>query len=316
MKMHVSIIMVAAAAIFMLPACQKLSGPEETPIPGIPMSLDLSIGANGTKATYTADGNALKAVWDANEEVSVITYREYKPRTIDNFTYSGEAGKASVTFTGTFTGQSEVDAGAQVFVIYPALSQGSGETKRSQSYGSSNIGYFESTITTEGSSSYVALKEMNNFKMNSNGDTEYIKYLDFMDGTAIIDGSSFTATLEKKMAIFKIIVTCDSESFLGSLQMEEDAYCIPITANYTFYTRKWRDHNAYNTQNIVFDGCWNNKTDGKFVYYLPVIPGMTIANGTQITFRATGVAAHSTTKTINADFTPVAGNVYTINVTF
>lgn len=313
--MRYPILFIAAAAL-LLPACQKMAEPAEGSAPGVPMSLDLNIGADATKASYTADGNTLKATWDGTEEVSVITYRDYKPRTIDTFSYSGEAGKTSVTFTGTFTGQDEVDAGAQVFVIYPALSQSFGDTKRSQAYNSVNTGYFQSTITTEGSSSYVSLIDSQNFKMNSNGDTQYIKHLDFMEGAATIDGGSLTATLEKKMAVFKIVVTCDSESFLGTLQMEEDAYCIPYTANYSFYTRKWRDLNTYTTQNIAFDGCWNNKSDGKFVYYLPVIPGNTIPSGTKISFKATGVTSHTATKTVSAAFTPVAGNVYTMNVTF
>ena len=78
----------------------------EVEVVGVPMQLTASLG---TKATYALEGGLLKPTWDANETISLVTWTKSSTIVVDNFTYSGDAGKTSVTFTGTFTGGAPED---------------------------------------------------------------------------------------------------------------------------------------------------------------------------------------------------------------
>ena len=296
-------------------SCQKM----ETKVDvqggiGIPMTMSVSINeVEATKSSYTAEGNALKATWDASEEISVITYKDYYIQTIDNFTYSGDGGKASVDFSGTFTGQSILDAGGELYVIYPALSGVYETVNRSASYNAGfSSGYFE--CSNDQSSQRISFKDAYNFQIASGaGATSYIKYVDFMTGTATFEGGVPKATLEKHMALFKIVISCDSETYLGNLRITEDQYCIPFTAEYSFASG-WKNLNTYTTQIINVTGTWNYKDNGVFVYYLPIVPGKEIPAGTVFSFNVTGSTTHNVNKTISSAFTPAAGNVYSINL--
>lgn len=312
--MRKSYIVIIALACISCLSCQKqTSKTTATGREGVPMSLIVSID-EATKSSYTADGNALKATWDASEEISVITYKDYYIQTIDNFTYAGDGGKASVDFSGTFTGQSILDEGGELYVIYPALSGIYGTVNRSASYNRGfNSGYFE--CKNDKSGQRISFTDAYNFQIASGaGTTSYIKYVDFMSGTATFEGGVPKATLAKQMSLFKIVINCDSESYLGNLRITEDAYCIPFAAEYSL-TSGWKSLNCYTTQTIYVDDSWNYKDNGVFVYYLPVVPGMEIPAGTVFSFSVTGASPHNIDKTISSAFTPVAGKVYRISLT-
>lgn len=135
-----------------------------------------------------------------------------------------------------------------------------------------------------------------------------------MSGTATFEGGVPKATLAKQMSLFKIVINCDSESYLGNLRITENAYCIPYAAEYSL-TSGWKSLNCYTTQTIYVDDSWNYKDNGVFVYYLPVVPGMEIPAGTVFSFSVTGASSHNINKTISSAFTPVAGKVYRISLT-
>jgi len=317
MAINFKTLAIAAAMAALLAACQKQENlPAEPQEEGIFMTMDLAID-QATKTSYTADGSGLKCTWDASEEISVITYNpsDYRVKTIDTFTYSGDAGKTSATFSGTFTGQSILDAGGTLHVFYPALSAAINEVRRSQSYNAGyNVGYLYSTVSSD--TRYVSWIDGADFRMESNGGTSYFKYSDLMYGEATVNDGKVEATLNKIMAVLKIVITCDTESYLGTLYITEDSYAIPYTGDWSFYSKSWYSMNNYSSQRVFVDGTWNYKADGKFVYYLPIIPGAEIPSGTKFTFSADGSASHKKVMTTNAAFTPAAGNIYTINVAF
>lgn len=280
---------------------------------GTLMSLSVSMD-EVAKSSYTAQGNALKATWDASEEITVVTYKDYYIQTIDTFTYSGEAGKTSVVFSGNFTGQSVLDAGGEMYIIYPALSGVYGDVNRSGSYNAGfNSGYFE--CSNDQSRQRISYLDAYNFQIASGaGATNYIKYTDFMTGLATFVGGNPSATLTKHMALFKIVISSDSESYLGNLTINEDQYCIPFTAEFSL-SSGWKSLNCYQTQKIYVDSNWNYKEDGVFTYYLPIIPGKEIPAGTVFSFNVSGANTYNINKTISSAFTPVTGNVYKISLT-
>jgi len=116
-------ILLAGLALVAAVSCNKAETPAAQPEenPGVPMTLTATICGPETKLTMNEDGNVLKSTWDASEKISVITYTgsgySARVQTIDTFTYTGTAGKKSVDFTGTFTG----DAANNIWVVYPAL---------------------------------------------------------------------------------------------------------------------------------------------------------------------------------------------------
>lgn len=110
----------AALAAVLAISCQKNDNPKpETQ--GRPMTLIANIG-DATKVNYTPDGNVLKTTWEAEETISVVSFSvdDHEVASIDNFTSTGEAGRTTAKFTGTFTGPEDF---AGIIVLYPALQE-------------------------------------------------------------------------------------------------------------------------------------------------------------------------------------------------
>ena len=179
-----------AIIMFASSACDK----EQVPAgrTGRPLTIGATVAAPQTKTAYEydADGGTLAVSWKADETISVISFNETGVTAIDEFTSSGEAGRAKAEFSGTWTG----NPGDQVICLYPALST----TPGSRLFGTVAVGDTSIPLNSLTSSLGTLVK----------GTPSSLANADVMVGDVVISESTATVTLARQICVFKLTVTC------------------------------------------------------------------------------------------------------------
>ena len=331
-KMKKTLLFVATA-IAALVSCEKDQEPanENTSpeVKGIPMTLTANIGGT-TKTSYADDGSGLKETWNAEESISVITLDGDNGNlvSVDTFTSSGEAGRSSATFSGTFTGG---ETPAKVIAIYPALTMSGGlyRTPAYQDrYGSSR------RILQNGSGQFFEYSYNIELKQTSNADFSHMTNYCLMTGAVDIDdikNGVLTVSLSNLMTVLKMVVTLP-DSYKGHTFSSIQLNCYTDGATYfNMFAggggKEYVDHVASPISGSFKDPLSARILWGDFVIpdtgvvtlYMPfVLAESNIKSGYYWMFTAfvDGVQAGSdvTIKTFTKDVTLQRGYMYTANV--
>lgn len=173
---------IAAIAVLLVCSCQK--NEPENKVHGVRLTIEATMEkAIETKTTYAEVGTpaAISVEWEATEAITVVSLGEDGITAVDEFTYSGAAGKTA-SFTGTWNGQ----AGDKVICLYPAITTKAGAALYSNvTVGSSTIDF---TYPAHAPVSQIA----------------DLKDWDVMVGTVSISGSTASASLKRQIAVFRI----------------------------------------------------------------------------------------------------------------
>ena len=173
---------IAAVAVVMVSSCQK--NEPENKVNGVRLTIEATMEkAIETKTTYAEVGTpaAISVEWEGAEAITVVSLGEDGITAVDEFTYSGAAGKTA-SFTGTWNGQ----AGDKVICLYPAITTKAGAALYSNvTVGSSTIDF---TYPAHAPVSQIA----------------DLKDWDAMVGTVTIGGSTASASLKRQIAVFRI----------------------------------------------------------------------------------------------------------------
>lgn len=108
------IFLLAAIAVLGFSSCKKdEKQPQQDPIQ---LTLITEIATPATKATYTYD-EGIKMAWEAEERITIVTFKDDKAVSAQNLSSTGEAGRKTATFSGSFTPTD----GATYIACYPPL---------------------------------------------------------------------------------------------------------------------------------------------------------------------------------------------------
>ncbi|MBR2855929.1 MAG: hypothetical protein IKB85_00675 [Bacteroidales bacterium] len=194
MKRYITLI---AAVCAVLASCQKTEEPkvshEETN--PIDMTLNVSIASDDTKVTFEDVDNVLRTAWEVGDKVSVVAV-DAGNKLLSNDVFTATSSGKSATFTGTYTNDTWAN---EVFVIYPALSVGSGTA--------------ESKWKSESGVLYAAYKGNAYFEVshpdvsNVLNDPSHLKNVAVMHGQATMSGSEFDVTLAHQTYVIKLNLT-------------------------------------------------------------------------------------------------------------
>ncbi len=319
----------STAVLAVMVSCQKnqetVSSSEEGN--GVPMTLTANI--SGTKTAYNDNGSGLKETWNAEESISVVTLDGDNGElvSVDTFTSSGEAGRSSATFSGTFTGGASP---AKVIAIYPALTM-SGGMYRTPAYKDryGNI----ARIIYNGSGQYFQYSQNNEVKQTANADFSHMTNYCLMSGAVDIDdikNGTLTVSLNNLMTVLKLVVTlpasCKGHTF-SKIQMN----CYTNSSgNYNMFaagSKEYIDQVASPISGSFKDpysarvlwGDFAVPETGVVTLYMPfVLADSSIKSGYYWMFTAfvDDVQAGSdiTIKTFTKDITLQRGYMYTVNV--
>lgn len=313
-------------------ACNKQLTPADEPEvnTGVPMTLTATIGGPDTKLGFTKDGYVLKGTWNANEEVSVITFNGGSMVTIDKFSSDTESeGKTTANFSGTFTG----DASHTIVVVYPALENYSGSFYGTPMPAGMTVDGYRMISGFNSIGTYTL--SMNNSTQSANGNTDHLGAFSFLKGEGTVSGTDLTVNLKPQVSVLQVNISFDGSLKGKTFDWLDGEMKDASTAKYLF--------NANGSQNIVapleiydgtiqlYLGSWSGTTqtpitltdsDLSFVAYVPI----SIGSGAHI--GGTGGAAsiefdpciggtygdYKKTVSLTADTVLEAGKVYQVSV--
>lgn len=341
-------IILAGLMLTAFASCNKQSLPEGElqPAKGIPMELEATIGGPQTKVEFYADGNVLKSKWSSYEAVSVITVAaDGSVKTIDNFTFHGNAGNSTITLNGTFTG----DLSDKIVTLYPAVEEFGSEGK----YGSpiqpgsdnDNMRAIRGIKIGESYCTFTLL----DFTQTSNGGTQALG-TPAQQGATVMSGDCevmvdtdpshkpnyLKVTLKPLTSVFKVPVTFDEEYFVGkkitrvmlTANKGEDVYYFdPSGQWFDFFSGDPAPSRA-SFQARIYTGSYEGTTltgleiEKDMVFYIPFMPaGNAPVFGPDgadklvfsISTSGTGIGSHKTTVNLENNVTLEAGKVYRFN---
>lgn len=320
----------SAALLAVVIACQKnqetIDSSQE--VKGVPMTLTASI--SGAKTSYSDNGSGLKETWNAEESISIVTLDGDNGYlvSVDNFTSSGEAGRSSATFSGTFTGGSNP---VKVIAIYPALTQSGGYYRTpvyKDRYGNSR------SILQNGSGQFFEYSYNIELKQTANADFSHIANYCLMSGAVNIDdikNDVLSVSLSNLMTILKMVVNFP-DSYKGHTFSKIELDCkTDLAGNFNMFAgsggKEYIDQVASPISGSSKDpvstrilwGDFSIPDTGTVTLYMPfVLAESSIKSGYNWTFTAfvDGVQAGSdvTVKTFTKDITLQRGYMYTANV--
>ena len=189
---------IAITAVFaVLVSCQKSEEPQASVSETNPieMTLNVSIASDDTKVTYTDDDNVLRTAWEVGDKVSVLGV-DINGNLLTNDVFTATTSGKSATFSGTYSNDSWTK---NVFVIYPALSEGEGTA--------------ESKWSSESGVVYGAYKNNQFFNVshpdvsNTLNDPSHLKNVAVLHGKAQMTGSEFDVTLSHQTYVIKLNLT-------------------------------------------------------------------------------------------------------------
>lgn len=322
-----------ATAFAVLVSCEKNQEPANenttSEVKGIPMTLTANI-AGATKTSYADNGSGLKETWNAEESISIVTLDGDNGNivSVDTFTSSGEAGRSSATFSGTFTGGGSP---VKVIAIYPALTMSGGMYRTppyKDRYGNN------ARILYNGSGNNFQYSQNNEVKQTANADFGHLSNYCLMSGAVDIDdikNGTLTVSLSNLMTILKIVVTLPA-SYKGKTFSKIQMNCYTDGAtDFNMFAEgggkelidqvaspiSGRDKDPFSSR--ILWGDFVIPDTGVVTLYMPfVIAESSIKSGYYWIFTAfvDGVQAGSdvTIKTFTKDVTLQRGYMYTANV--
>lgn len=318
------------AIVAVLVSCSKSENPTKEEVKGVKLTLKASINNDGTKVTYTPGvPSGMKVDWEATEDISVVTFDGSGNVTaIDNFTSTGDAGRTTAVFTGTFTGGENP---SKVIVIYPALENYSGDY-----YGTKEYVHYMGTdrvlwqIKADGSSQF-AQNASRELRQTADNSTLHLHNYMIMSGAVdkeAIKTGSLTTTLSNQFSIIKFKCTFDAsligktinlieiESYNGSGQLKN--LFNPNTsweyADIVGNPLAWRGTGAVAYRKIYAD--FAVPGSGTATLYLPVVflHNNSAADTWDITVTVDDTERPVIIKTFTSDKTYQRGKMYSVSL--
>lgn len=188
------IFLLAAIAVLGFSSCKKdEKQPQQDPIQ---LTLTAEIATPATKATYTYD-EGIKMAWEAEESITIVTFKDDKAVSAQNLSSSGEAGRKTATFSGSFTPTD----GATYIACYPPLADRgtywNTEVKSGSDWG----------LCIDKENKYLVWTSTNTQNYQSeNGSLDILKVGDVMVGDVEINEGDATTTLRKTISVLKLVL--------------------------------------------------------------------------------------------------------------
>ena len=261
-----------ALALAALVSCQKEN--TASPQKGVELTISAEVAAPaGTKTTYSytassiGQAGTISTAWEATEYITVVSIGASGITAVDEFTSTGEAGRAKAEFTGTWNG----NAGDKVICLYPALTNnGVAVASANQRFSGVAVG---STSISVNCPAHAPSQDIST-----------IKNYDIMIGDVSISGTAASVTMQRKISVIRLGVSgaipyeygvyarylqklgIAARSSSGSAKLFASSGTIAATSS------TWTGEivpDAYYSNN------WNNITqitkDGIFYHYIPVL---------------------------------------------
>ena len=206
------IFLLAAIAVLGFSSCKK---DENQPHQDqIQVTLITEIATPATKATYTYD-EGIKMAWEAEERITIVTFKDGKAVSAQNLSSTGEAGRKTATFSGSFT----PTEGATYIARYPPLVE-RGEYWNTKVESGSDWGLRIYMNEAE----YLEWYPTNTQNYQSeNGSLDILKVGDTMVGSVEINDGVATTTLRKTISVLKLVLNLPDEASgdkLSSVQVQ------------------------------------------------------------------------------------------------
>ena len=262
-RTHIILALTLAALV----SCQKENPAAQQR--GVKLTISAEVAApTDTKTTYsyteseTGLAGTISTAWEATEKITVVSIGAAGITAVDEFTSTGEVGRAKAEFSGTWNGS----AGDKVICLYPAITTNAGAARYSDvAVGSTSIGV--------------------NFPAHAlSQDVSTIKDYDLMIGDVAINGTAASVTMQRKISVIRLGISgarpyeygvdaryiqklgITARSSTGTAKVFSSTGTIAATAS------SW-------TGDIVasafYGNNWNNITQiskaGTFYHYIPVL---------------------------------------------
>ena len=188
------IFLLAAIAVLGFSSCKKdEKQPQQDPIQ---LTLTAEIETPATKATYTYD-EGIKMAWEAEESITIVTFKDDKAVSAQNLSSTGEAGRKTATFSGSFTPTD----GATYIACYPPLADRgtywNTEVESCRDWG----------LLIDKGFKYLTWFSTNTQNYQSeNGSLDILKVGDVMVGDVEINEGVATTTLRKTISVLKLVL--------------------------------------------------------------------------------------------------------------
>lgn len=231
------IFLLAAIAVLGFSSCKKdEKQPQQDPIQ---LTLTAEIATPATKATYTYD-KGIKMAWEAEESITIVTFKDDKAVSAQNLSSTGEAGRKTATFSGSFTPTD----GATYIACYPPLEDRgtywNTEVESGRDWG----------LHIDKNLQYLAWFSTNTQNYQSeNGSLDILKVGDVMVGDVEINEGVATTTLRKTVSVLKLVLNLPDKASgdkLYSVQVQSQGAGKTITTgDYIEYNQmetpfKWK----------------------------------------------------------------------------
>ena len=229
------IFLLAAIAVLGFSSCKKdEKQPQQDPIQ---LTLTAEIATPATKATYTYD-DGIKMAWGAEERITIVTFKDDKAVSAQNLSSTGEAGRKTATFSGSFTPTD----GATYIACYPPLA---------------DRGTYWNTEVESGRDWGLRI-DMNKHEFldwtspnaqnyqSENGSLDILKVGDVMVGNVEINEGVATTTLRKTISVLKLVLN------LPDVAVGDKLYRVEVLSQGAGKTITTGDHIEYNQMETPF----------------------------------------------------------------
>lgn len=225
----------------------------------IVLSATIGADAPATRVSYSDEDNVLKASWDAEETISVITYSGDNAFTcdlvtLDNFTYKGEAGKRTAEFTGTLS----AGATSNIVVMYPALSE-----YEADKYGTPMINTNRRAISLQRFSSSYMLETIDTYGVSQKavGSTAHLADYAVLKGTGTISDGKLKVNLAHITSVLKLDVTFPASGPVYKVTLvlrdsEEALYAYNCSGRWGYFLPGSARYGEPAANNTLFFGEW------------------------------------------------------------
>lgn len=298
------------------------------------MEIKLSID-QVTRTDYSQDGGAIKGVWEKNDKVSVLSYKGRKVQTCDTFTTS-ESG-SSVTFTGTYTGDSDAD---MTKIIYPALTS-TGTIDEVTGWADPLVsgmysGHRFCILDANRYDNYRCAFDFSFASQPTDGSPSFLKYYDYMDATVTDITNVTSASMEKNISVIRAVINTasipagtimkrvrvtNSASVFSTSGRYTDAVKFNSSPDYTYGVEVYLGKNSSGEGSISsFSGITKSASDNELVVYLPFMSNngknTVLSSGNSLTITvfcgADGDIEYSKTSTLSKDLVIHPGGCFTL----
>ena len=233
------IFLLAAIAVLGFSSCKKdEKQPQQDPIQ---LTLTTEIATPATKATYTYD-KGIKMAWGAEERITIVTFKDGKALSAQNLSSTGEAGRKTATFSGSFTPTD----GATYIACYPPLADRgtywNTEVKSGSDWGL-RIDMNKDQFLTWSSPN-------NNHYQSENGSLDILKVGDVMVGDVEINEGVATTTLRKTISVLKLVLN------LPDVAVGDKLYSVQVNSQggKSITTGTWIQYNQMETPFMWYGG--------------------------------------------------------------